>query len=235
MMTEACAGRERDFADVRWYRVPGSAVMLNGEPVSSYWSREGRFIVVPDSLADAGSLVRHEMLHDILDNAGHPRDGFLDSCAGIVSCYEGCADDARPWTAPAAFSILTSEVLSLEASPQLEPKERDGDQWFTLKVDAHNATGGSILVNASPWIGFGYTAQLMGKGGRSSSFPIADSSMLYFAPNETKHWLFEWRIADAFTKYTLERGDYQFVGGFGGHWTPPMSFTIPEPAQSVRR
>ena len=226
-MTETCAARQGDFDEVRWYKVPGSAVLLNGESVSSYWSQKGRFIVVPDSLTDAGSLVRHEMLHAILNNAGHPRAYFLNSCAGIVLCSESCAENSERWTAPTPFSVVPAQTLSVEAFPRIEPTEPDGDQWFTLRVVAHNTSQAPVLVDVMPWTSFGYTVQLIGKGGRSSSVSVGDSSMLYFAPNETKNWLFEWRIDSVFSKYTLQRGDSQFAGAFGQHQTAPLSWTIP--------
>jgi hypothetical protein len=81
--TEVCSGRSGDIEDIEWYIVPDAATFetKNGEKVG-LWSHssEGVRIVIAGNFADSELVVRHEMLHALLDREGHPSEYFEARC-----------------------------------------------------------------------------------------------------------------------------------------------------------
>jgi len=81
--TEACAQLAGDFDQVHWYVVPGVTTFETdiGEKVG-LWSRDGNIvsITVAGDYADTELVVRHEMLHAILNRGGHPEEYFVTRC-----------------------------------------------------------------------------------------------------------------------------------------------------------
>ncbi|MBC7895821.1 MAG: hypothetical protein H7066_10415 [Cytophagaceae bacterium] len=91
-MVEACSGLRGAFDDVHWYRA--SVVELQereGNGTLAYWEERGNRIVLSDNVVDFGRGVRHEMLHALVRQRGHPRELFAERCAGVVQCEEQCA------------------------------------------------------------------------------------------------------------------------------------------------
>lgn len=81
--TEACAGRSGDFERVQWYVVPGVQTFATdaGEKVGLWThSSEGVRIIIAGDYAGNELVVRHEMLHALLDREGHPREYFQQRC-----------------------------------------------------------------------------------------------------------------------------------------------------------
>ncbi len=81
--TEACSGRSGDFDSIEWYVVPGVASFETPEgPKVGLWSHSsaGMRVVIADSYAENELVVRHEMLHALLDRGGHPDEYFTTRC-----------------------------------------------------------------------------------------------------------------------------------------------------------
>ncbi len=81
--TEACAGLAGALQEVRWYTVPNSRVFPTAAgPEVGRWSRGGNGIeiVIAGAYLDDEMVVRHEMLHALLDQSGHPAEYFVDRC-----------------------------------------------------------------------------------------------------------------------------------------------------------
>ena len=81
--TEACAGRSGDFDDVEWYVVPDvSSFETRAGPKVGLWSHSsaGMRVVLADTYAENELVVRHEMLHALLDRGGHPEEYFVERC-----------------------------------------------------------------------------------------------------------------------------------------------------------
>lgn len=81
--TEACSGRQGNLEDIAWFIVPGAATFMTTEGAKvGRWSRggAGTQIVVAGSYASNELVVRHEMLHALLDRQDHPPEYFADRC-----------------------------------------------------------------------------------------------------------------------------------------------------------
>lgn len=80
--TEACSGRKADMSEVTFYAVdaPNGAIGLNGTVAHGWWVREGNRIYLPANALGEEWLVRHEMLHALLQRGSHPTKQFVDAC-----------------------------------------------------------------------------------------------------------------------------------------------------------
>ncbi len=81
--TEACAGRAGQPDRIEWYIVPDAESFPTADgPKVGLWthSSEGVRIVIAGNWADNQLVVRHEMLHALLDREGHPPLYFEDRC-----------------------------------------------------------------------------------------------------------------------------------------------------------
>jgi hypothetical protein len=223
-MTESCSNRTADFHRIRWYVVPGSTVPFDGSFVSAYWSPKG-FIVVAESLATAGSLIRHEMLHAILAERGHARAVFLASCAGIVDCDARCAREAGEWKPPSPYAVVSPQSLEIAVVPQVLPAEADGQSWVTLTVRASNR-GGAVVIDPGALQGFGFIVNGLGRGGVSVSEPVVDSSSLYFPAASHKEWIFDFVVTEPLSQYSIPEGEYLVRGGFGQTWSDTARMII---------
>lgn len=93
--TEDCAGIDGDFSRLSWFDVPGrTSFTYGGVQYDGYWWNGVHWILLAgDKIADS-SIVRHEMLHELLGRGDHPALYFQERCAGVVACNETCrADD----------------------------------------------------------------------------------------------------------------------------------------------
>ena len=217
-MTETCSGRSGSFSAVQWFRVPGASVIVNGEEAGAYWSSFTNRIVLPTELLDDGHVVRHEMLHAVLAQRGHPRAEFLDSCAPIVVCQGGCANYEGAWRPPVPdYLVLPPDSLAVTSSAELLPREGDGDRWVSLRVTARNPRGTAVLVAApgdptTPGtFGFDVHGAL---GGIQGGDVATDSSTLFFLPFESKSRLFEFRVASELDGRRIPAGTHLLRGDY---------------------
>lgn len=85
---EQCAGRRGSFDAVRWYAVPGEepfSVPRHPRPVYGYWNAVENHIVLLQYLPNRRApIIRHEMLHAILQRTDHPREYFVERCGDDI-------------------------------------------------------------------------------------------------------------------------------------------------------
>lgn len=81
--TEACAQLDGAGEAIEWYVVPGVATFETsiGEKVG-LWERVGNVsrITIAGDYVGNEMVVRHEMLHDLLERTGHPPEYFVTRC-----------------------------------------------------------------------------------------------------------------------------------------------------------
>jgi hypothetical protein len=122
---------------------------------------------------------------------------------------------------------------------RVEPTERDGEHWVTLRAVVRNPAGHTVFVTppCSTFPGlmsrcferertaFGYDVRGP-KGGVLMSESSADSSRFSFAPLETKEFLFEFVAADTLTPSLLPPGEYLMRAGYAGRWAEYRPITV---------
>jgi hypothetical protein len=220
-MVEACSGITRPLADVKWFQVPNDTfINVKGDFVSGYWSAPSNEIVVAGASVFERSLIRHEMLHALLRQPGHPRSAFLGSCDGIVVCELECAADART-DPPTEFHGRPFPSDSIQVAYHIDPASPSAstnDGMITITVLATNPTSDSITVILSPrgLSGFSFGAQLDGpRGGIGLQTSFNDSSLVRFAPRQTKQAAFDFRIGSDSTAEELVPGAYGLSVAYG--------------------
>jgi hypothetical protein len=137
-MTEACTGRVGVLGEVQWYVVPNASTLdADGGRVHGYWVGSPDRIVLSDAHRLDGPLVRHEMLHALLQTAGHPRDSFLTACDGVVSCDGACASETGGRSLPTA------------AAPELSPGDLVTRTEIAPERPAESIDSGALAVTVS--------------------------------------------------------------------------------------
>ncbi|MBL8987014.1 MAG: hypothetical protein JNJ80_12140 [Gemmatimonadetes bacterium] len=76
--TEVCSGRRGDFARIEWAIVPGRGFACPTGTCVGRW--EGDRIYLAEAFRDHELVVRHEILHALLDRPGHPDPPFGRGC-----------------------------------------------------------------------------------------------------------------------------------------------------------
>jgi hypothetical protein len=86
--TEACSGLRADFDRVQWSMVPGNSFPCASGKCAGHWEPGHRIYLAEDWTINE-MVVRHEMLHDLLDRAGHPDPPFGDPCPLTWATWHG--------------------------------------------------------------------------------------------------------------------------------------------------
>ena len=81
--TEGCSGRTGDFAAVQFYVVPGVETFPteDGAKVGE-WISDGSThrVIIAGNYQNHEMVVRHELLHTLLRQSGHPDEYFVSRC-----------------------------------------------------------------------------------------------------------------------------------------------------------
>jgi hypothetical protein len=232
-MTQACSGLTGSLAAVTWYKT--SEVLHDvptGDVIIGYWTAgSNRIVMVASAMLDGGA-VRHEMLHSLIGQGGHPRSQFLGKCAGTVDCERSCITDAGPYPPPPDSPIHVpgdSIDLAVKIEPANPTSGYDGG-FFTITVTAHNrsahwatVTPSSSATDTTQTFSFDVSSPVGGRSGAESAF---DPSERIFAPGETKKQVFDFRIGDDPFGHQLQPGNYTVRGGFSDYWSSYSSFVI---------
>ncbi|HUR00202.1 MAG TPA: hypothetical protein VM166_12155 [Gemmatimonadaceae bacterium] len=231
-MTEACSGLSGNLGAVRWYRVPGEFIGVDGQALGGYWQSRSNRIVLAEGSVERGSTVRHEMLHAILRVGGHPRSQFLAACASLVNCQGSCVTDAGRWHAPSPdYTVVSPESLDVGSRVELRPRESDGQRWVTLEISVRNSRGKSVFAASPPGDDpvlmdtFGFDVRGP-TGGVAGGEVAGDSSVRYFAPFETKRWLFEFLVASDLSSTHITTGNNLLRGEYGRHRSPDTIIVV---------
>jgi hypothetical protein len=200
-LTEACSGRSAPFSGVRWFVAPRSAMLLDGEQYSGYWFADGNRIVLESSALHSGEVVRHEMLHALMQIGSHPRVDFVDRCGGIVAFGDGLHIEPTAWLPrPGPTSPVLSPTdlpVSVALSPGQPTVGLPDSSWVTILVSVTNPSADAVWVRVRPFFPgqtasqtFGYELGAPGYGG-SGFDDYSSDSLVAFGPHETKRRAFD--------------------------------------------
>jgi len=232
-MTQACSGLTGSLAAVTWYKT--SQVLHDvgtGDVIIGYWTAgSNRIVMVASAMLDGGA-VRHEMLHSLIGQGGHPRSQFLGKCAGTVDCARSCITDGGAYPPPPESPIHEpgdSIDLTVEIAPTNPTSGFDGG-FFSITVTAHNrsahwATVTPVFPTTDTASTFSYDARSPAQE-RTGGEIADDPSQRIFAPGETKKHVFDFRIGDDPFLQQLQAGNYAVRGGFSDYWSSTGSFVI---------
>lgn len=200
-LTERCAGRTADLGDFHWYVVPGVAVFsdkqLEGEENSTT-----KRIILAGKMVDSGGVVRHEMLHALLSQHGHPAEYFQQKCAGVVGCPLRCEEDGgfRVDDTTAVIVPLDSEEVSASMDPS-NPSVAQDSGWFAITVRVHNPDPFPVRVRLAtissiPPITFGWRARVCGHTGEILGQSVRASDTLFaIGPHGVRRWEFDLHVS----------------------------------------
>ena len=90
--TEQCSGLSGDFHALKFYQVPGVSTFPSAVgTVVGLWAKDGRAnqITLAGNYLDNELVVRHEMLHALLEREGHPTEYFVTKCALTWASWTG--------------------------------------------------------------------------------------------------------------------------------------------------
>ena len=235
-MVAACSGQRARLGGVKWYVVRGaSTVELHGDRYAGYWSEPGNAIVLAEAAMTDGSLVRHEMVHSLIGQAGHSRAHFLERCGGLVVCDQRCVADAGALPPlDASMTRVGADVLEvdIEVMPVIPSVALFGG-YFTVTVTAHNPWPNAIAVRLPPSTDAGASVSFeyeFAHGGISQFNDRAlDDGVTRFAPGETKRRVYDFHIVspgESAANGGLQAGTYEFRGAYGGHWASRTATVI---------
>lgn len=210
-----CSDAPTGAADVRWYEVDGDYFEMNGRMVFTHYDPRANRVVIASAMRFDGSAIRHEMLHAVTRSSTHSRSLFLGTCAHLVTCPEDCLADAGPPPREPAGAIrvpLAEMPVTLDVTPAALSRW-SADDFLIATIVVRNTRAVPVVVQTpTPWggpdsRGFGYAAST---DERSEWWdePMRRSSVLRFAPGETKRWQIDLRAANFPDGALRVRGHY---------------------------
>lgn len=81
--TASCSRLDGQFQSLQWFVVPNAETFATPDgPKVGMWEKSGNVakIVIAGRYAGNEMVVRHEILHHLLDREGHPSEYFVDRC-----------------------------------------------------------------------------------------------------------------------------------------------------------
>lgn len=232
-LTEACAGRRAEFRDVQWYVVRGVDRLPGHQGVVGAWFPRGNSIVLTEGALLDGTLVRHEMLHSLLGEAGaaHPRDAFIGACGGVVACSGACEAEAGPARLPAAPVRVAPSDLAVDVSVFPSQPARgvfDGHYYMLVTVQHTGTQSVEVELPDLEIAGLkaGADVAIRGDGSTITSWaPARSPESARFSPGETKRYVFDFRVGERNQHgQEIPQGTWTFHGAFGKFWDaqPPV-------------
>jgi hypothetical protein len=88
--TEVCSGRTGNFDRIRWSVVEGESFPCSSGECAGHWS-SNHHIFLASKWSSNEMVVRHEMLHDLLNRPGHPDPPFGQGCPLTWATWNGGA------------------------------------------------------------------------------------------------------------------------------------------------
>lgn len=97
--TASCSGLSGTSQTIEWYVIPGArSFQMDGADRVGMWQRvDGKSqIVIAGAYAEHEMVVRHEILHHLLGEKGHPEKLFADQCRLTWERWQEASADPQP-------------------------------------------------------------------------------------------------------------------------------------------
>jgi hypothetical protein len=88
--TQQCSGMRASLSRIAWFVVPDENFIYRGKAFDGYWWANVHWVVLASPFVDDPGIVRHEMLHDLLNRGDHPKEYFQQKCGAVVTCNAEC-------------------------------------------------------------------------------------------------------------------------------------------------
>lgn len=208
-MTEACSGLSGNFDAVSWYTIPVDSLggfSYEGSEFDGLWFIDGDRIYLAANAVSKGSVVRHEMLHALLQSHGHPVEYFVTRCGALAPCGSACGLSETTRGVAVNARQVPSESLSVDLSlePSGAPAESIDSGWVTLTITATNARAEPVWVTIPANLSFGYVF-----ANTPGTFNRATEPRWAFLAGESRSLAFDIQLPANWTPDTL--------WGFFGH------------------
>jgi hypothetical protein len=79
---EGCARRKGDFSSITWFKAP--VVFVDGVDYQAYWFRKWNRVVLRSDKVDDDVLIKHEMMHALVQTSDHPLAFFDGPCGKLI-------------------------------------------------------------------------------------------------------------------------------------------------------
>jgi hypothetical protein len=195
-IVEECSGQKRSFDGVSWYRVAPGQLSIRGGSAAGAWFARGNRVVFTESYLDQAPLVRHEMLHAVLQTGSHPPQYFQGKCGAEVACGQECgAEETLARAHPLALDLLQTSV-SLHPTV---PSDAALDGRVTVALTLRNPFAENVFVTVENgyWqpCTFGMMIESVEKPGWTELaceyLGYANDGRIYFRPKETRRVVFD--------------------------------------------
>lgn len=223
-MTQSCAGHARPMGLVTFYVVPRLSIDDGNTRYAGYWFRDGNRIVLAQPYATDGAVVRHEMLHALLQRGDHQRVDFVDHCGGIVDFGDGLHEEraellappgpTSPVLAPSEFKIdlvlapepvaLTSPDSGWLSATVIVTNPRDEPVWARIEHTGNDSIGPTLGVTVD------------GVSRRATRIRYSVDTLVAFGPREVKRQVLDIKLDAPLTRWRA-RG---LFNADTGSWAP---------------
>jgi hypothetical protein len=214
-LTARCSGSGDSSGDVEWLVYPGTTIPGTGGAVGVWYSRT-RTIVLARGQEENGLLVRHEMLHALIDRRGHSRTAFVQNCGGVVSCSRRCLSDVGgPISRDPHAPIVDMSVLqvSVDLEPRVVSLSTATEGCVTVVVSAHNSAGVPVQVQLEGPAAIANQSFAWRLEGYRGGGTTMDDSLMPFNGGETRRHVFECAYVGPVHNWgSPGRGAYMMVG-----------------------
>jgi hypothetical protein len=201
-MTQSCAQHSRPMGQVRFYVVPRLSIDDGGTRYAGYWFRDGNRVVLAQPYATDGAVVRHEMLHALLQRGDHRRVDFVDRCGGIVDFGDGLHEEsAELLAAPGPTSpVLPPSKFRIELvlAPQPIALTAPDSGWMSATVIVTNPLDEPVWAriqrsgrdSAGPTLG----VSVDGESSRVTRTRYSVDTLVAFGPREVKRQVLDIKL-----------------------------------------
>ncbi|NUO95344.1 MAG: hypothetical protein HOQ14_12735 [Gemmatimonadaceae bacterium] len=223
-MTQSCAGHARPMGQVHFYVVPRLSIDDGATRYAGYWYRDGNRIVLAQPYATDGAVVRHEMLHALLQRGDHQRVDFVDHCGGIVDFGDGLHEEraelltppgpSSPVLSPSQFKIelvLAPQPIALTAPDSgwlsatvIVTNPRDEPVWARIEHADNDSIGPTLGVTVD------------GLSTRVTRTRYSVDTLVAFGPREVKRQVLDIKLDAPLTRWRARA----LFNADTGSWAP---------------